>query len=565
MAASLARLNSGASTNYYAKDNYYTKDEGIANSLWWGKGANYLDLNGKVDAEKFKNLMEGKDPEGDKYLGGVKPRERINKETGKPEKHRAGVDVTFGPPKSVSIAALLDGRKDIEEAHKKAVDKTLAEIESKYSICRVGGRGKQVNKVCGNLIVAKFEHDTSRSKDPQLHTHCVIISAVRKPDGEWRRINNEAFWDNSKNINDKYLDNLKDELKKIKVPLIESTKDKTFEIKGYDNVVIANFSKQTQKINKMKETQEFKKAVKMEVEKGRDESKAEKYVERILKIAERDKKGVELSREDLKKNWKKENDQVLSINKNRFSNDLVLNAVGFTAKYVTGSICKRASFPVSSLAQIVVGSVIHEQPIAKETYQYIASQVVGLSVGAIGELVAGPVGGFFGNMIGCGVGYQLSEHIYTQYKDNIKTEKEELKENKIDIIEKKERQDFKDIDKKGEDNSKYMNIVVFEDYQNRKKDEVEMRKETKEKILEREADKKYDKDFDISKYFDKDKSKEKEIDAKDKSNENYKDKEGMFDNKKDVSLEQDKVKGASKDKEEEKTKKREINFDEFER
>ncbi|CAO1295233.1 unnamed protein product [Diamesa hyperborea] len=538
MAASLARLNSGASTHYYAKENYYTKEEGIENSQWWGKGASYLDLSGKVDAEKFKNLMDGKDPEGKKYLGGVKPRERINKETGKPEQHRAGVDIAFAPPKSISIAALLDGRKDIEEAHKKAVDKTLKEIESKYSICRVGGRGQQTNKICGNLIVAKFEHDTSRSKDPQIHTHCVIISAVRKPDGEWRRIHNDGFWNNSKSINDKYLDNLKEELKKSKVPLVENTKNKTFEIKGYDNILIANFSKQTQKINKMKETEQFKKAVKTSIEHGRDENKAEKYVERILKIAERDKKGIDLSRDDLSKKWNEEKKEVLSIDKTQLKEDLGIEASGFLTKYIINKIEPMAAFPAASAVQILVGASIHDQSIQKESFQYIASTIGSYSLGSVGELIAGPIGGFTGGMIGSGLGYQLGDYIYTQMEKFTNENKAKSKEEK-NINNKEER----------EVNNAKGNI---DEIKHSIKEVMDMRRETKDKTLEKESGKSYDKDHDISKFFEKDKSKDKEIETKEKSNEYSKD-DRKFDNKKDISLEQDK------------TKKREINFDEIDR
>lgn len=325
MAASLARLNPSASAHYYAKDNYYTKEQGVELSEWWGKGAAYLNLNGKVDADKFKNLMDGKDPEGQYYLSGVKPRERVNKETGKKELHRSGIDVTFAPPKSVSVAALIDDRKDIENAHKNAVNTTLKEIEKNYSTCRVGGRGNQTNKICGNLIVAKFEHDTSRSKDPQLHTHCVIISAVRKPDGEWRRINNDVYYDNSKSINDLYLKNLRNELEKCNVKIVENPKSKAFEIDGYDNVILKNFSKQTQKIEKMKDTAKFKEAVRSSISNGRDETKVVKFVERKMKMQERDKKGAEQTREQLKENWSTEINSFNNLDLNACNNACNIN------------------------------------------------------------------------------------------------------------------------------------------------------------------------------------------------------------------------------------------------
>ncbi len=570
MAASLARLNSGASTHYYAKENYYSKDDGVENSSWFGKGAAYLGLNGKVDAEKFQNLMDGKDPEGKVYLGGVKPRERINKETGKKEQHRAGVDVTFAPPKSVSVAALLDGRKDIEEAHKKAVNKTLSEIEQKYSTCRVGGRGKQVNKICGNLIIAKFEHDSSRSKDPHLHTHCVVISAVRKPDGEWRRINNESFWDNSKFINDKYIENLKEELKKSKIPLVENSKNKSFEIEGYSNVVIAGFSKQSQKINNLKESDKFKTAVSKSIEFGRDEQKAEKYVERKLKIAERDKKEVELSRGELKKSWNNERTEILSINKKRFKDDLTIDSCGFLAQYALGVIDSRAAFFGASAVQIAIGSEIHQQSVYKETFEYLSATIAGYAIGTIGEIIGGPIGGFAGKAIGGGLGYEFADYIYKKMEENMETDKSvNPKESKENIKSKEWVEPWeKELFEKRAQSNGQNNETVKQQNQTEVND---MRKETKENLKEKEAGKSYDRDFDMSKFVEKDKSKDKEIDFKEKGQEQNKEL-SKSDNKLEIDLQSKKenaveVKGASKDeaKSQDKSKNKEINFDDWDR
>jgi conjugative relaxase-like TrwC/TraI family protein len=360
MAASISRLNAKASTHYYAKDNYYQKEDSEDKSSWFGKGSAYFKLKGPVDSEKFKNLMEGKDPKGIEYLGGVKPRKRIDPKTGKAQQHRSGIDVTFAPPKSVSLAALVDEKKEIEQAHRKAVDKTLFEIEETLSVCRVGGRGKQVNIVCKNLIVAKFEHDTSRSQDPQLHTHCVIISATRKPDGAWRRINNEVFWNNSKHINDTYLKNLKQELKEINVPLISN--GNSFEIKGYSPDLLNTFSKQSKKINSINSTSLFKKTVNAEVENGRDVSKSEKYVERKIKLSVRDKKKEELTRSDLKTKWNQE-------------------------------------YPILESAK-------------EKTFSYISSIIGGYTGGALGEFLAGPLGAYVGKFLGGKIFQIAAEKIY---------------------------------------------------------------------------------------------------------------------------------------------------------
>jgi conjugative relaxase-like TrwC/TraI family protein len=37
----------------------------------------------------------------------------------------------------------------------------------------------------GGWVAAAFEHVTSRSDDPQLHTHVVVPNVVRGADGRW--------------------------------------------------------------------------------------------------------------------------------------------------------------------------------------------------------------------------------------------------------------------------------------------------------------------------------------------------------------------------------------------
>ena len=43
----------------------------------------------------------------------------------------------------------------------------------------------------GNLVTAAFQHDLSRAKDPQLHTHVIVMNMTERSDGQWRAISNE--------------------------------------------------------------------------------------------------------------------------------------------------------------------------------------------------------------------------------------------------------------------------------------------------------------------------------------------------------------------------------------
>ncbi len=42
----------------------------------------------------------------------------------------------------------------------------------------------------GNLMMALFNHDTSRDQDPQLHTH-VVVANVTQHNGEWKTLSSD--------------------------------------------------------------------------------------------------------------------------------------------------------------------------------------------------------------------------------------------------------------------------------------------------------------------------------------------------------------------------------------
>ncbi len=145
---------------YYKQENYYSKGAALSNSEWWGRGAATLGLSGHIaDNDAYKNLINGKSPDGTPRLR-EKPKARKPGE--KQPNERAGVDLTFSAPKSVSLACLVGGDKRLEEAHRVAVKRTLELIEKRYAQTRV--KGKRVKT--DNLTVAMWHHDTSRELDP---------------------------------------------------------------------------------------------------------------------------------------------------------------------------------------------------------------------------------------------------------------------------------------------------------------------------------------------------------------------------------------------------------------
>ena len=156
----LTRKSIGALASYYGDgaDDYYAKEG--ESMEWQGEGAKALGLTGEVDAQRFKELLAGEISPGVKI---------IRTDTRNDSKERIGIDLTFSAPKSVSLQALIGGDAAIIKAHDMAVTKAIALAEQRAQARKKEG-GITMVEDTGNLVVAKFRHETSREKDPQLHT-----------------------------------------------------------------------------------------------------------------------------------------------------------------------------------------------------------------------------------------------------------------------------------------------------------------------------------------------------------------------------------------------------------
>src|SRR5690606_23378350 len=162
----LTRQDIGDVAAYYGDgaDDYYAK-EGEA-SAWQGNGAAELGLSGEVDDKRFRQLLAGNIGDGQRIL-------RMSNREG--TKDRIGIDLTFSAPKSVSLQALVAGDAEIIKAHDRAVERALALAEARAQ-ARHKIDGKTRIETTGNLVIGKFRHETSRERDPQLHTHAVILN-----------------------------------------------------------------------------------------------------------------------------------------------------------------------------------------------------------------------------------------------------------------------------------------------------------------------------------------------------------------------------------------------------
>ena len=106
-----------------------------------------------------------------------------------------GWDLTFSAPKSVSSlwATAPTGTRDkLQGLHDEAVREALSYLENTASFTRRGKGGESAER-CG-LAVATFQHGTSRTQDPQLHTHALVINVGAREDGTWGTVRSRDFY-----------------------------------------------------------------------------------------------------------------------------------------------------------------------------------------------------------------------------------------------------------------------------------------------------------------------------------------------------------------------------------
>lgn len=174
-----ALSSASGSAKYLTQDNYYLKEEGVS-ARFFGTGAIKLGLDEtKISTEIIESLLKGLLP---------------NKEhVGNPNNHRAGWDVTFSAPKSISIIALVIGDERISVAHDEAVKTALNHYEG-HLTTRQRERGEVKKHITKSLVSATFQHQTSRELDPQLHTHSLILNITQGKDGDWRSVSSESLY-----------------------------------------------------------------------------------------------------------------------------------------------------------------------------------------------------------------------------------------------------------------------------------------------------------------------------------------------------------------------------------
>jgi conjugative relaxase-like TrwC/TraI family protein len=265
----------GAASYYEGADDYYAQDR--SPSQWLGDGAEHLGLAGKVDAQTFRALLDGKMPDGSQIHNAAEGR-------------RGGTDFTFSAPKSVSMQALIAGDGRLIDAHEAAVSRAIRYAEG-LAAYRVTEDGVTRTEASGNLLVASFRHDLSRAQDPNLHTHAVAINATQRPDGQWRALEQGEFYHQQKLMGALYRAELALEVQKLGYEVRPTHNDGRFELAHVTDKQIEAFSSRSQAIESALAAQ------------GKTREDATAHEKEMATLATRQAKG-EVDRAALRESWR---------------------------------------------------------------------------------------------------------------------------------------------------------------------------------------------------------------------------------------------------------------------
>ena len=236
-----ANASNDKGAEYYAKGDVRSTWGGEGAALWIGVNGTAVGQGAQVEKADFIRVLEGRVRD---LMG---PREAEDRQLGRmrngQNEHRAGIDFTFSPSKSVSIESEVFGSEAARRAHEIGVQAAMDFLEREAAQTRVDERFVKTR----NLIYAKFEHSISRELDPQTHTH-VVIANMTIHEGRWMSLSNERLLELRITADQIYKAAMAHELQKAGYRL-DFAHDGNFELQGYTPEQINEFSLRTQQID----------------------------------------------------------------------------------------------------------------------------------------------------------------------------------------------------------------------------------------------------------------------------------------------------------------------------
>jgi len=186
---SISKIASAGATIKYLEEeallNYYD-ESGAALTRWAGKGAKFFGLDGPIEREELRNLLQGHSPDGVHDLvqnAGDKNRQ-------------PGHDLVFNDVKDFSTlwgssdAAM---RKELDICDAQALDQTLSIAEELCGLSRVGRGGRHLERV--DLIFAAYRHQINRYGEPHIHTHVILPNVGIRSDNSTGALWTQTLYD----------------------------------------------------------------------------------------------------------------------------------------------------------------------------------------------------------------------------------------------------------------------------------------------------------------------------------------------------------------------------------
>lgn len=281
------RSAAAKATHYYAdqKDDYYSRDGTAAQ--WQGKAGEALGLTGEIRQEDFLRALRGD----------FGPDVELSRSIRLDAKARAALDMTFSPPKSVSIQALVGKDASVIEAHDRAVTHALAFVEAELVRARQTVNGVTTKERTGNALIAKFRHETARPtagaySDPQLHTHSLLMNITQRADGTWTAVSNDEIFRLKSVTESVYLAELAKELEKAGYGI--RYEGKQFELAHITRPHIEAYSKRSNDITDALDAM------------GLDRQTASRSQKQTVALKTRKGKAPEITREELQADWSRQ-------------------------------------------------------------------------------------------------------------------------------------------------------------------------------------------------------------------------------------------------------------------
>ncbi|QEM69507.1 conjugative relaxase [Geobacter sp. FeAm09] len=231
-------MPAAAAGKYFTAADYYTKDPGV----WFGKGAAALGLEGKeITKEDFTAIAQGKTPDG---------RVLVRDSTHQDAEHRACIDLTFAPDKSVSVLALGDER--IQDAMMESAKHVMGLLEREFAQIRIyDENGNRVAIDTGNIVAGLIQHMTNRDGDLHYHIHAALMNMSMKP-GEteqWRALHNDVVYKNQMYLGVSFNSDFSKRLSELGYQInITDPRTGSFEIVGVNKELTADFSHRREEI-----------------------------------------------------------------------------------------------------------------------------------------------------------------------------------------------------------------------------------------------------------------------------------------------------------------------------